>query len=147
MKDWLRYAELTAKAKTGMSVGFAAWLLVAILALLTTWAFINVSGFVLLAARYDPLIAALSLSAAWLVIGIVALIAAAIVRRRNSTMARLALSERTSNPWLDPRLLSIGIEIGRSLGRRSLVPIVVIGMLALGVARELFRRDEPPRDS
>jgi hypothetical protein len=136
MSGWLRYFELTAKSKTGLSSGLGIWAVIALLAAVAAWLFLNVTVFVWLAQHYGTLTSAASMTAFHVLVIIVALVAIAIIRRRTITQARLALAERQSSAWLDPRLLTVGMEIGRSLGWRKLLSLGLVGIIAAGVTRE-----------
>jgi hypothetical protein len=135
MNSWLRYAQLTAEAKSGLSAGAAIWAIVALVALIAAATFISVAGFVWIADRYDNSTAALALAGFYFCLAILAALAVVLVHRHTVSRARRALAERPP-PWLEPRVVAIGVEIGKTLGWKKTLPIAVVGLLAAGVARE-----------
>src|SRR5437016_6428606 len=62
-------------------------------------------------------------SGGFLLIAMIAAVAGLIARRRNIERARLELAARRSASWLDPKIVAIGIEVGRALGWRRIVKI------------------------
>jgi hypothetical protein len=146
MSGLLRYLELQAKSKTGLSSGVAIWAIVALVAAVITLGFAIFAAFIWLAQRYDPLTAALVMGGAFLLITLIALVACSIAHRRTAERARLALAARSQTPWLDPRYLGVGLQIGRAIGWRKLVPLMAVGLLAAGLAREWFGEEEPAGD-
>jgi hypothetical protein len=55
----------------------------------------------------------------------------------------LALAARSQTPWLDPKYLGVGMQIGRAIGWRRLVPLAAVGILAAGIAKEWIGRNRP----
>jgi hypothetical protein len=144
MGGWVRYLQLQAKAKTGLSAAFLVWSVVAVLALAGTLAFLTTAGFIWLAERYDALTAALIMAGAFFVIAIVAGLCCLVLHRNAVTRARLALAERKHQPWLDPAMLGLGFQIGRSVGWGRLLSLGAVAVLAAGLGREWFGgRDKP----
>jgi hypothetical protein len=144
MSGLLRYLELQAKAKTGLSSGVAAWAGVAAVAGAVTFGFVVLAAFIWLAERYSPLTAALILGAFFLLLTIIALIACKIAQGKNVQEAKIALAARSNAAsWLDPRYLGVGMQLMRSIGWRRIVPLVAVGMLAAGLAKEWGGRDKP----
>jgi hypothetical protein len=144
MSGLLRYLELQAKAKTGLSSSVAAWAGVAAVGGAVTFGFIVLAAFIWLAERYSPLTAALVLGGFFMLLTIIALIACKIAQGRNVQEAKIALAARSNAAsWLDPRYLGIGMQAMRAIGWRRIVPLVAVGMLAAGLAREWGGRDKP----
>lgn len=133
---WLRHFELTAKAKTGISPAGALWGIMAALASLATLLSLSIVAFIWLAQRYDALTAAEVLAAAYFVIAVGATLVAVIVRRKTIARAKLALQARQATPWIDPRLLVVGLEIGKMLGWKKTLPIAAISVIVAGIAHE-----------
>jgi hypothetical protein len=140
MGGWLRHLELTFKSRTGFGAGVIAWGVIALLGAAATLVFLIVAGFVALAERYSPLVAALALGGLFLVVTIVAVVGCLSSRRQTAAAAQLALAARSQAPWLDPRYLGVGIQIGRAIGWRRLVPLAAVGVLAAGLAKEWIGR-------
>jgi nitrate reductase gamma subunit len=124
------------RAKTGFSamlVVLAA--LVVVLSSLVV-VFLCVAAYLWLALRYDSLTSALILGGAFFALAIVCAVAAILLRRRTMAQARAAPRPMW---WADPTLMTIGLELGRSIGWRRLLPLAVAGMLAAGLARDRTR--------
>jgi len=142
MKGWLRYLELRAKWKTGLSSGLFVCGLIAVLCAAVTFGFIIFAAFIWLAERYGPLTAALALGGFFLLSTIIALACCALLRRRTVERAQLELAARRSTPWLDPKLLGAGMQVGRAIGGRKLVPLVAIVFFAAVFGMQAFGRDK-----
>jgi hypothetical protein len=136
MSGWLRYLELQARAKTGLSSSVLVWAIVAAIAGATTFGLLVLAAFVWLADRYSPLTAALVLAGFFLIITLIALVACRLAQGRNVQQARVALAARSNAPWLDPKYLMVGMQVVRAVGWRRIVPLVAVAMLAAGLARE-----------
>ena len=142
MGGWRRYLELQAKAKTGLSSGLVVWAVLAVVFGAVTFGFILVTAFIWLADSYGPLLAALALGGFFLLITIIALVCGVWSHRRTIARAELALAARRNAPLLDPRLLPAALQLGRTIGARKLVPLIAIGILAVGVGMQWFGRHE-----
>jgi len=136
MGGWLRYLELQAKVKTGLSSGVAVWAIIAAVASVVTFGFILLTAFIWLAERYSPLTAALILTGFFLLVSIIALIACMLARNSTVKRARVQLAARSNTPWLDPRYFSVGLQVVRAIGWRRIVPLFAVGVIAAGLARE-----------
>jgi hypothetical protein len=147
MKGWLRHLELTVKSRTGLGADVLVWALLAVLGAAATLGFFIGAAFIGLAERYGPLTAALALGGLFLVITITALACCLASQRRTVASAKLALAARSHAPWLDPKLLGVGMQIGRAVGWRRLVPLAAVGVLAAGIAKEWFGRDRPGEEA
>jgi hypothetical protein len=55
---------------------------------------------------------------------------------RNMEQARRELAARSHAGWLDPKFLTVGIEIGRTLGWRRITTLAAVGVLAAGLGKE-----------
>jgi hypothetical protein len=144
----LNYIELRAKAKTGLNSAVIIWYVVAAIGAAWTLIFIIFSAFIWLANRYDPLTAALLLTVFFLVVAAIAAVCSIVAHRRVISEAQLALQSRDNvAAWLDPKYLAAGLQIGRAIGWRRIVPLVAVGVLSAGLAREWFANGNPPDDS
>jgi hypothetical protein len=140
MAGWRRYLELQVQAKTGLTSGLFVWAILAVVFGTVTFVFILVTAYVWLSARYEPLIAALTLSGFFLLITIVALVCCLQSRRRAIERAELALAARKNTTWIDPKLLGGAIQVSRALGWRKVAPLLVLGLLAAGAGMQWFGR-------
>ncbi len=146
MSGWVRYFALTAKAKTGLGPDVFAWGIVALLCAAAAVIFLVFAAFIVLAESYSPLTAALILAGVFLLGAILAGILCLMAQRRAATSAKLALAARANALWLDPRFLTVGLDIVRTIGVKKLVPLAAIGILAGGIAREWMASDKPRED-
>jgi hypothetical protein len=146
MGGWVRYLQLQAKAKSGLSVAVAVWAVIALLGLAASGVFLALAAFVWLADRYDPLTAALILTGAFFLIAIIAAFGSYVAHRSAVTKAQLALAQRKHQPWLDPAMLGVGLQIGRSVGWGRLLSLGAVAVLAAGLGREWLGKKTPPED-
>ena len=142
MGDWLRHIALNAKARTGFGPLVFVWYLIAAVSLTLGLGFLCAAAFVWLASRTDVVTAGLILGGVFLLVAIVAAVAGWIARLRNIERARRELAARGHAGWLDPKVLAVGIEIGRTLGWRRIVTLAAVGLLAAGLGKEWFGRGE-----
>jgi hypothetical protein len=138
IKGWIHDLTLSVQAKSGVGSAFFMWLAVIAAAALMAFVFACVTGYVWLADQLGNTPAALIMTAIFATIALIGAVGCAIVRRRTRERAILARAARAHAPsWLfDPRLLSVGMQIGRSLGWQRLVPIALVGFMAAQWARE-----------
>jgi MFS family permease len=140
MGGWRRYLELRVEAKTGLSSGLVVGAILAVVCGTLTFGFILVTAFIWLSARYEPLVAALTLSGFFLLCAIVALVCCVVLRRRTIEHAELALAARRHAALLDPTLLAGAIQVSRAFGWRKIVPVIAVGILAAGIGMQWFGR-------
>src|SRR5262249_9225291 len=145
MSGWLRYFALNAQVRTGLSAGVLIWATVAAAAAVGAVIFLLAALFVWLAQLYGALIAAVGLGCAFVLIALIALAVALMTRRSNMQRARVELAARSSN-WLDPKLLTVGVQIVQQIGWRRVISLVGAGLLAAGVAREGSARGAKTKD-
>jgi hypothetical protein len=135
MGDWIRHIALNAKARTGFGPLLVFWFLITAVALALALGFLCAAIFIWLASRTDALTASLIMAGVFLLIAIIAGVVGWIVRLRNMERARRELAARSPG-LLDPKFLTIGLEIGRALGWRRVVTLAAAGLLAAGLAKE-----------
>jgi hypothetical protein len=146
-KSLTREITLAIQARNGMSVAVIVWLGIMAVALLTAFVFLCVAGYDWLSLRYGSTHAGLIMAGIFVVVAVISAITSATIRRRNRERAILARAAKAhAPPWLlDPRILGVAMEAGRSLGWQRIVPIALIGFLAAQWARE--RRDNDRNES
>jgi hypothetical protein len=148
MGDWLRHIALSAKARSGFGPQLVFWFLIAGVSLVLALGFLGAAVFVWLASRTDPMTASLIMAGGLALVALIAAVAGWIARLRNMERARRELAERSHAGWLDPKFLTIGLEIGRALGWRRVVTLAALGLLAAGLGKEWFgsgaRKPEDP---
>jgi hypothetical protein len=147
MGGLVRYLQLKAQAKTGLSAGVVIFALIAAACAAMTFGFLVFAAFIWLAERYSPLTAALVLCGFFLLLTILAGIGSLMSRRSIITDAETKLAARASSPLFDPKMLGIGLQIGRAVGWRRLVPLIGVAIIAGGLAREWLAHDKPAPDS
>jgi hypothetical protein len=136
-KSVSREITLAIQAKNGMSGAVAVWMAIIAVASLAAFVFLCVSGYTFLAQRLDTIIAGLIMAGIFVVIALLAAIITALVRRRVRERAILARAARAHAPWLlDPRVLGVAVEAGRSIGWQRLIPVALVGFMAAQWARE-----------
>jgi Ca2+/Na+ antiporter len=149
MSGWLRHLVLTATVQTGFSTGIIVWSLIAVASGATATVFLLIAAFVWITQHYDAVTAGVALGGVFLVIAVGAGVACLVMRRRTIERARLELAARgrASANWLDPRLIGIGLQVGRSIGWKKLASVVAVGALAAGLAKEWTGRDQTDPES
>ena len=138
LKTLTREIALSIQAKNGASIAVLAWLGIMALALLTAFVFLCVGGYDWFAAQFGNIIAALIMTGIFVAIGIVAAVVSALSRRRVRERAILARAAKAHSPsWLlDPKILGVAVEAGRTIGWQRLVPVALLGFMAAQWARE-----------
>ena len=108
------------------------------MALFTAFVFLCVSGYDWLSPRFGSVFAGLIMAGIFVAIAIVAAIISALVRRRVRERAILERAAKAHAPsWLlDPKILGVAVEAGRSLGWQRIVPVALLGFMAAQWARE-----------
>jgi hypothetical protein len=102
-------------------------------------AFLCVAGYMWLALQLGAVFAGLAMAGVFLVIALIAVTAAAVARRsaRERAILERAARAQASRSWLlDPQLMGVALQAGRSLGWERIVPIALLGFLAAQWLRE-----------
>jgi len=146
LKNWLRDIALSVQAKSGATPILLVWYAIVGLALITTFVFLCVAGYVWLALQLGVVFGGLAMAGIFLLIALIAATAAAVSRRSARQRAILERAARAqasaSSSWLlDPKMLSVAMQAGRSFGWQRFVPIVLLGFLAAQWLRESRRPD------
>jgi hypothetical protein len=146
LKNLQNNIVLWLKAKTGLSVGFVISLAVAGSAVLVTFVFLCVTGYVWASIQLGPVFGGLAMAGAFLLIALVAAAASAISRARTR---QRAIMERATRPQgiealIDPKALSLAMQAGRALGWQRLVPLALLGFLAAQWVKEARQREDKP---
>jgi len=146
-KTMTREITLAIQARNGVSPAVVVWLAVTVLALVVAFVFLCVVGYDWLALRYGRVHAGAIMAGIFIAIAILSVIISALIRRRVRRRAILARAARANAPpsWLlDPKVLGVVVETGRSLGWQRIVPLALLGFLAAQWARE--RHDKGKQD-
>ena len=134
----VRHIQLTVKSKTGINTAVIVFAAVAALAAMVAFGLLIFTAFIWLAERYSPLTAALILFGFFLLVAVVCGIGCVMSHQRAMTQAKQALQARSNQPWLDPKFLAVGLQLGKSVGMRRIVPLFAAGLLAATLAKEWF---------
>lgn len=138
LKSLMREITLSVQSKSGASVAVFVWIAVIAFALFAAFVFLCVTAYEWLTLRYDSITAGLIMTGIFVVIAAFAAIISALLRRRVRERAILARAAKAHAPsWLlDPKILGVAVDAGRSFGWQRIVPVVLLGFLAAQWARE-----------
>jgi hypothetical protein len=138
IKGLVRDVRLAVQSKTGATPSVFIWFGIAGFTALAAFVFLCVAAYAWLATRYGSVHAGLIAAGFFIVIALIALLVAALTRRRARERAILERAAHAhAGSWLlDPRILATAMQVGRSLGWQRLVPIALLGFLAAQWTRE-----------
>ncbi|EJW10065.1 hypothetical protein A33M_0523 [Rhodovulum sp. PH10] len=117
-------------------VNNAIWSTVAGIAVLIAIVFGGAALFVWLEGRYGPIVTCLGFGGFFLLVAVIAVIVRAVLARRaerREVEIAHAAAQKTPPFGLDPRLLSSGIAIGRTIGGRRGLAIGLAGAFLVGM--------------
>ena len=145
LKGITREITLSLQSRSGLSPAVVAWTAVIAVAAFVAFVFLCVAGYAWLALRFDSVIAGLIMAGIFVVIALIAAVVAALIRRRVRERAILARAAKAQSPaWLlDPRILGVAVEAGRSIGWQKIVPVALFGFVVAQWMRETHERGKP----
>ena len=151
LKNWMHDIALSVRAKSGVTLLLFVWFATVGLALLCGFAFLCVAAYAWLLPQLGAVFAALAMTGVFLLIALIAATAAAVSRRsvrQRAILERAARAQASaSTSWLlDPKLLGVAVQAGRSLGWQRIIPVVLLGFLAAQWLRET-RQPNPDGES
>jgi hypothetical protein len=149
LKTWMHDITLAIQARSGASPGLIVWVAVIGGALLTAFVFLCVAGYDWLALQWGNVVAGLVMAGIFVLIAVIGATAFAVARRRTRERAiveRAARAQAASSWLLDPKILGVAMQAGRTLGWQRLVPIALLAFLAAQWARD-YRERRPESDS
>jgi uncharacterized membrane protein len=128
---------LAVQTRTGITTSFIAWLIVVALAALTAFAFLCVAAYDWLSLQMSSVYAGLVMAAVFVLIAVIGLVICLLARRQARERAILERAARAHAPsWLlDPKILGIAMQAGRTLGWERIIPVALLGLLAAQWAR------------
>jgi uncharacterized membrane protein len=142
----MRSAMLAAKARTGASTQLLVCAAIAIIGAIATFGFLCVLAFIWLSDQLTPLEAASVIAGFFFAVTLLSIITLAILRRRTMNRARILLAAQQSALMLDPKVVGIGVQLGRIVGWKKVLPIIIpiaiAGVLAVNMGRSWSRADE-----
>jgi hypothetical protein len=139
LKNWMHDIALSVRAKSGVTPLLFVWFAIVGLALLCGFAFLCVAAYAWLLPQLGAVFTALAMAGVFLLIALIATTAAAVSRRsvRQRAILERAARAQASTSWLlDPKLLGVAVQAGRSLGWQRIIPVVLLGFLAAQWLRE-----------
>ena len=146
LKNWMHDIALSVQAKSGVTPLLFIWFAIVGLALSTGFAFLCVAGYAWLLPQLGAVFAGLAMAGVFLLIALIAAAAAALSRRnakQRAILERAARAQASSSWLLDPKMLNVAMQAGRSLGWQRIIPVVLLGFLA---AQWLRENRQPPVD-
>ena len=147
LKSWMRDITLALQARSGATPGLFVWFAIVAAASVTAFVFLCIAGYDRLALELGNVFAGLVMAGIFVLIAVIGAIVAAMSRRRareRAILERAARAQALSAWLLDPKILGVALQAGRSLGWQRLVPIALLAFMAAQWARE--HRDRPPED-
>jgi hypothetical protein len=138
LKSLSREITLSIQARNGMSPAVVVWAAVVAVASLGAFVFLCVAGYAWLSLRFDSTLAGLIMAGIFAVAALLAALICMLIRQRVRERAILARAARAHSPsWLlDPKIIGIAVEAGRTIGWQRIVPVAVLGFVAAQWARE-----------
>lgn len=133
----VRDAVRAVKTATGANQESIVWLTIIPIMLFFGLAFLSWAACVQLAEYYGAAIAGAIVGGVYLVIAAAVILRLLVVRRRvlAETQAQLAAKAQSPPSWpIDPAMITIGLQIGRAIGWRRVVPLAALGLIAFGLA-------------
>ena len=145
-KSWMRDFALAIRARTGMTAGVFVWMAVAVFAGLTAFVFLCVAAYVWASLQIGPVFAGLAMAGVFILIGLIGLMVSGMLRRRareRAILERAARAQSSSSWLLDPKLLGAAMQAGRTFGWQRIVPVALLGLIAV----QWLRARNSPDDS
>jgi Ca2+/Na+ antiporter len=138
LKRLMHDAMLAVQSRSGITASFLVWLIVAMMAASTAFAFLCVAAYAWLARQMGSVHAGLVMAAIFVVIAIIGLVVCLLARRQARERAILERAARAHAPsWLlDPKILATAVQVGRSLGWQRAIPLALVGIMVAQWARE-----------
>jgi hypothetical protein len=148
LKSFMHDMVLSVQSKTGITKTFITWLCIATLATIIAFVFLCVACYDWLALQVGGVYAGLIMAGGFVLVAVIGMIVCGVARRRARERAILARAARAHAPsWLlDPKILAMGVQIGRELGWQRIVPVALLGFMAAQWAREHRQHSQEPAE-
>jgi hypothetical protein len=145
-KNLTREITLSIQSRNGMSLAVVVWTAIIAFASLTAFVFLCVAGYAWLSLRFDSVIAGLIMAGIFVAVALIAAVISALIRQRVRERAILARAAKAHSPsWLlDPKILGMAAEAGRTIGWQRIVPVAILGFVAAQWARESRGQGKQP---
>jgi len=140
---WMGDIALLLQAKTGVTSALIVWAAVAVIASLAAFVFLCVAGYDWLSLRWGAAFAGLAMASAFLVIALIGATFCAASRRRvrhRAMLARAARAQGLTPRLLDPKILAVAVQAGRTFGWRRVVTLVLVAVLGTQLVRATQQR-------
>ena len=147
-KNWMHDFALGIQARSGLTAGFFVWLAIMLFAALTAFVFLCVAAYDWLSLQLGSVYAALTMAGIFILIALIGALVSAMSRRRareRAILERAARAHGASSWLLDPKILGVALQAGRSLGWQRIIPVVLLAFLAAQWLRE--RGERTPDDA
>ncbi len=147
LKNWMHDAALAIQARSGLTAGFFVWLAIMLFAALTAFAFLCVAAYDWLSLQLGSVYAALVMAGIFILVALIGALVSAMSRRRARERAILERAARAHGAsWLlDPKILGVALQAGRTLGWQRIIPVALLAFLAAQWARD--RGEQKPDDA
>jgi hypothetical protein len=122
---------LLLRAKTGVTSGLIAWVSLVVIASPTALVFLCVASYDWLSLQWGPVLAGLSMASAFLVIALIGTTFCVASRRRAK---QRAMHARVTPRLVDPRILGVAMQAGRTFGWRRVGMLVLVAVVGIQLA-------------
>ncbi len=138
LKRFMGELTLAVQARTGASCTVFVWAAVMLFAALTCFVFLCVSLYQWLSLQFGSVFGGLAAAIIFMVFAALGGVLAVLAQRRARERAILERAARMpARMWvLDPKILSVGVQVGRALGWQRVVPITPLVLMAAQWVRE-----------
>jgi uncharacterized membrane protein len=146
LRSWMRDITLSLQARSGVTPALLVWVAIVGLALLTAFVFLCVAGYSWASLQLGAVFGGLAVASVFLLIALIAAIVFALARRRAKERAiveRAARAQASASWLLDPKILGIAMQAGRTLGWGRIIPVALLGFLAA----QWLLRENPKSES
>ena len=143
LNRWIGNIALLIQVKSEITFGLVIWIAVIVVSSLTAFAFVCVAGCGWLSLQLGATSASFAMAGIFVLVALIAATVCAVSRRRTKERAmliRAARAEGSTPRLLDPRILGLAMQAGRTLGWQRVVTVLVIGFLGTQLMRETSRR-------
>jgi hypothetical protein len=138
LKKLMHDMMLSVQSRTGITISFIVCLCIMAISGATGFAFLCAAGYDWLSIQFGSVCAGLIMAGVFFLIAMIALVGCALVRRRTRKRAILERAARVHAPsWLlDQRILATAVQIGRAFGWQRIIPVALIGVMAMQWTRD-----------
>ncbi len=133
------------KTNTSTTLRLSALVVINIVALAIALVFLCAAGFIYISREYGSIYACLAGAALFLVVALVVLAIHGEQKRRADARRKEAAKRASQSILTDPAMLATGLQLARVIGIKRLLPVIVLGGLALGLMAA--RRDNSSDDA